>query len=182
MYCTLALTTALLMPAAPAPKDAPAEPGPAASPAPRLVEIKPDMDGKVRVQAARPGNFQVNTTIAIAIGPNAPPGVPQTLVVQGGPTTTEPVELANVKDLTVTTAGGKKVTREDALKALAKGGVVVISSDGKPVAKAFLKAFKDDVLVLVAPELANRGEQGEVQGGIGIKQPLPPAPPPAPAK
>ena len=55
--------------------------------------------------------------------------------------------------LTVTTADGKKVEKEDALKKLAGGAVVVVSADGKPVSPAFLKVFKDDTLVLSSPEL-----------------------------
>jgi hypothetical protein len=177
MYCTIALATALLIPAAPAPKNAPADQGPAAGVAPRLVELKPDMDGKLRVQVTKSGNIQGNVTITIAAGPNAAPGV-QNLIVQGGPSTTEQVELANLKELTITTAGGKSVTREEAMKALAKGGVVVISNDGKKVPSAFLKAFKDDVLVLVSPELVNQG--GITKEGIGVMQVVPPARPPAP--
>jgi hypothetical protein len=64
------------------------------------------------------------------------------------------VEIGEVKDLTITTADGKKLEKEDALKRLGKGAIVVISGDGKPVSPTFLKVFKDDTLVLASPELA----------------------------
>ena len=44
--------------------------------------------------------------------------------------------------------------KEDALKKLAKGGTVVVSIDGTKVSPACLRVFKDDVLVLMSPDLA----------------------------
>jgi hypothetical protein len=83
------------------------------------------------------------------------------IVIQGSMEAT-PVPLTEVKDLAVTTADGKKVEVADAAKRLAKGGVVVVSADGKPVDPQHLKLFKGDVLVLVAPELVP-----PAAGGVG---------------
>ena len=74
------------------------------------------------------------------------------------------VELGEVKDLTITTADGKKVEKEEGFKKLAKGGIVVISADGQPVSPVFLKVFKDDTLVLTAKELVT--PQGGFGGGV----------------
>jgi len=71
---------------------------------------------------------------------------------------------------TFNTAGGKKLTLEDAKKRLAKVQPVVLSSDGKAVDEAYLKVFDKDALVIVMP-----------QAKIGVAPP-PPPPPPLPKK
>ncbi len=188
MLTALALTSALLTPAqaaaagggrAVAPRAIAAAPQP-----PRLLELKPDKDGKIRVTVFRPQKLPALNN------PNIPGGRPGGAgMMFRGPVR---VELAEVKDLTVTTVGGKKVTKEDALKALAKGGAVVVSADGKAVPATFLKMFKPDVLVLAAPELAMGGNGIVVQFGQGwavpanranpAPNPNPKAPAPAPRK
>jgi hypothetical protein len=95
----------------------------------------------------------------------------------GGVMQAELVDLDKLRDLTITTTEGKEVSKEDALKKLAKGGVVVISTDGKKVSPAYLKVFKDDVLVLMSPDLLLRGAVGGFGGG-GVIAPMPPAPAP----
>ena len=161
-------------------------------PAPRLLELKPDADGKVKVlkiqgtgvfvrggvagiqiggggggagpiQIGGGGGGAGRVPIGGAGGGGAGPvpigggrGGGGAFGMQGG-FTSELVELGKLKDLTVTTAGGKEVSNEDALKKLAKGGVVVVSTDGKKVSTTYLKLFKDDVLVLhVAGSSASR--------------------------
>lgn len=88
-----------------------------------------------------------------------------------------------MKELVVTTADGKKIETADAIKKLATGGVVIVSADGKPVSPNFLKLFKDDVLVLVSPELTGLVSASTLPGKPfpgGIRplpveiQPLPP--------
>jgi RNA polymerase sigma factor (sigma-70 family) len=88
--------------------------------------------------------------------------------------------LDKLKDLTVTTAAGKEISKEDALKRLAKGGIVVISADGNKISPAYLKVFKDDVLVLISPELVDRGLSVGVGGG-GQTAPAPSDSRPKPA-
>lgn len=122
---------------------------PAASgPAPKLLELKPAADGKVTVTVVRTEAQVVEVT---QLGPN---GVPVTAKREVQVPKFSVVELGNVKDLKVTTADGKKVEVADAVKKLKNGGVVAVSADGNPVAPNFLKALKDDVLVLASPELA----------------------------
>ncbi len=174
MFTTLALSLTL---AAPVP--APAAPIPAGTP-PRLMELKADANGKVMVQVYRSEKVQVRAPAANAPVPGndvAPAVAPREVWVS------KMVEIGEVRDLTVTTADGKKLTTDEALKRLTDGTVVVISGDGKPVSPVFLKVFKDDTLVLVSPELAGPGNT--FVGRPGIIRPLPPVqvqPLPAPVQ
>jgi hypothetical protein len=59
--------------------------------------------------------------------------------------------IVSLAKATITTAGGKKLTEADALKRLAGGAAVVLSDDGIPIEKAYLRAFKPDTLVIVIP-------------------------------
>jgi hypothetical protein len=63
------------------------------------------------------------------------------------------VPLSELEKLTVYTADGKEVNRATALEKLASGGLVVVTTDGEKVDPTYLKAFKDDTLVLVSPQL-----------------------------
>lgn len=89
------------------------------------------------------------------------------------------VPLADLKDLKITTAAGKEVKAEDAVKKIIDGGAVVVASaDGKPVDAKYLKLFKDDVLVLVSPQLATKPGGDDLIDGTEIPEPRPPVPPP----
>jgi hypothetical protein len=132
------LMTSVLFAQAPAAEAAPV------GVAPQIMELKPNANGKIMVQATR--------VVEPKAGAAAPGGAKQPFVVTSY-TVIDDVELSSVKDLTITTAAGKEVTKEDALKSLAKGGFVIISADGKKISPAYLKLFKDEVLVLAAPNL-----------------------------
>lgn len=191
------LTLAALIVAAPVPKDA--KP---AGPAPRVVELAADPDGKVRITVTRTENRKVMSSTARVV--NGQPmierverEVPYTRAVQ--------VELTEVKELQLYTADGKVADKALALKKLNDGGVVIVSSDGQKVDQKYLRLFRDDVLVMVSPELTGAARttttspfRTAVVGGIGVApgggfQPLPalpiqiqpavplPAPLPAPA-
>ncbi|WP_439631906.1 hypothetical protein [Gemmata sp.] len=154
-----ALTLSLAL-AAPVP--APTAPVPTGA-APRVVEMKADASGKVMVTITRMEKVQIAVGAAIAPigGGNAPP--PAQLVREMP--VTKAVELGEVKDLVFTQADGMKVEAEVAMKKLAGGAVVVMTSDGKAVSPAFLKVFKDDTLVLVSPEFVV--PVGGIGGGVG---------------
>jgi hypothetical protein len=156
MFTALTLSLAL---GAPVPADAPTAP---TGPAPQVVELKPDANGKVMVTVTRMEQVNVGVGNAIAPAGGAPAVITRQIqrMMQ--------VELGAVKDLAVTTAGGKKVDKADALKRVEKGGVVVVSTDGNPVSPAYLKVFKDDTLVLASPEL-----KGQAPSGVGKPVPLP---------
>jgi hypothetical protein len=67
------------------------------------------------------------------------------------------IELGEVKDLTITTVDGRKVSVEEATKRLEKGETVLIAPAGQPISPAYLKVFKDDTLILSSPELIGAG-------------------------
>jgi hypothetical protein len=156
MFTALTLSLALG-----APVPAPAPPMPVGV-APQVMELKANADGKVVVTVRRTEKVQIGA--GGAIGPN---GAPPAVITQNR-VVLKSVELGEVKDLTVTTADGKKLDTQDAIKKIAGGAIVVVSGDGKPVSPVFLKVFKDDTLVLTSPELV--GPQGVTRPGI---RPLP---------
>ncbi|MCS6866473.1 MAG: hypothetical protein RMJ56_15195 [Gemmataceae bacterium] len=165
MLTSFVLSMAL---AAPVPPPAPT-PAPS-GPIPQLMELKPDANGKIMVMVARKEVREIPGGNAVAPGGNAPAVIKREVV------THQMVELGEVKDLTITTADGQKVELAEALKALKNGGVVVVSSDGKPVSPAHLKLFKDNVLVLVSPELVPALNATTRPGGI-VRPPVRPVPP-----
>ncbi len=177
MLTSLALAAYLAAPSAPPP--APpvvAAPVPAVRPAitpahvptaaPRVLDLKPE-NGKVLVPVVRAVKEKIQIQMGNAIG--APNGAPPRVIERETTVTKETkVELSEVKDLTVTTADGKAVDTKDALKRLAEGGQVVVTSNGKPVDPKFLKVLRDDTLVLVSPELVvgPAGGMGWGHGGV----------------
>jgi hypothetical protein len=181
MLTSFVLTMALAAPV-PATPAAPVTGGVA----PRLLELKADADGKVMVTVRRTTMEKVNVGVGIAIAPGGAPGAaPPAAATREIPVTRmTTVELADVKDLKVTTADGKPVDVADAVKQLKSGAVVVVSADGKSVSPNFLKVFKDDTLVLTAQELAGP-VGGTVRPGGPIGRPVPPVgiqPLPAPVQ
>jgi hypothetical protein len=160
MFTALTLSLALG-----APVPAPAPPV-ATGVAPRVMELKADTDGKVMVAVTRTEMVQVG-------GGAVPPNGARPAVIARQVRTTKMVELGEVKDLTITTADGKKLTTEEATKKLAGGAIVVVSGDGKPVSPAFLKVFKDDTLVLASPELTSPQGGGVIGRPGGVVRPLP---------
>jgi hypothetical protein len=157
-----------------------APPAAAPGPVPRLVEVKA-ADGKVTIDVRRTEKQKVQVGIAIGGAPGAAPAPPAVATREIAVQKMVSVELGAVKDLAITTADGKKVDVADAVKRLRDGGTVVASADGKPVSPQHLKLFKDDVLVLVSPELV--APAGRTVPGVrpGVR-PLPaPAPQVLPA-
>lgn len=154
MITTLALSLVLGAPV-PAPT-----PPVATGPAPRVQEFKPDGNGKLTVNVVRA------TTRKVTVNQIDATGAVQKIEREVATTEVATVELGDVKDLAITTADGKKVEKEDALKKIAAGAIVVVSSDGKPVSPMYLKVFKDDTLVLSAPELVTPA------GATGVRPPI----------
>jgi RNA polymerase sigma factor (sigma-70 family) len=134
----------------------------------RVLELRPDANGEVRVPVLGDTaqkiiiNHQLQLSALLSKLGEAHPDV-QALrnrierIAKALASNQGPIELGKLKDLRVTTATGKEVSKEDALKKLANGGTVVVSINGKQVPPADLKVFKDDVLVLISPDLAVRG-------------------------
>jgi hypothetical protein len=189
---SLAACAVFLALAVPTPKDAKESEAVAAptGPAPRLLYVKADADGKVRIPA-QPQGGAVAMQIQIGNGaPGAPAGGAQ--VVQAFAAAAAPVELKDLKEVSVTTTSGTKVDIADATKRLAAGGYVLTSADGKAISPEWLRLFRgDSVLVVTSPDLA-AGNTGGVRvfpggaggfGGAGGIRPVPlPIVPPAPKK
>jgi hypothetical protein len=185
---SLAAFAVVLAFAVPTPKDA-KENEPAVAPtgpAPRLLFVKADADGKVRIPAQMPGGA---VAVQIQIGAAGGGGGGGAQVVQRAFGGIGPVELKNLKELSVTTTSGAKLDVEEATKRLAAGGFVLQSSDGKAIAPEWLRLFRSDsVLVIASPDLvAGGGVQifpANPLVGVGGALPLPaaPLPPPAPKK
>lgn len=157
---SLALAAPVPTPSAPVPTGA----------APRVVELKADASGKVMVPVTRMEKMQIG--VAPAIAPANGGAVPPVQAVREMQVS-KMVELGEVKDLAFTQADGTKVESDVAMKKIAQGAIVVMTTDGKPVSPAFLKVFKDDTLVVVSPELM-AGPQGGIGGPInrpGIVKP-----------
>lgn len=121
-------------------------------PAPVLLFLKADANGKVMVQVAREEKVEVAQPIA-----PAQPGAAGRAVIIRNLRRHETVELGQVKDLTITTVDGRKVSVEEAAKRLEKGETVLIAPAGQPISPAYLKVFKDDTLILSSPELIGAG-------------------------
>ena len=187
MFPALGLTLALMVPGAPVPKDV--APG---GPAPYILNLKSENDGKVRFTVMRSEKVKV-TRVQFQGGPNGqqvPVQVESEVTVQKHVR----VELAELKDLKVYTPEGKEVDIKDAAKKLGETTMAIASTNGQKVDPGFLKLFKDDVLVLVSPDLTPTGPgysgYNYPPGAMpGVIMPLPAvqilpariAPPPLPA-
>ncbi len=192
MFPAFGLTLALLLPGAPIPKDiAPT------GPAPYILNLKSENDGKVRFAVLRTEKVKV-TRVQFQGGPNGqqvPVLVESEMAVQKYVR----IELADLKDLKVYTPEGKEVDVKDAAKKLGETTMAIASTNGQKVDPGYLKMFKDDVLVLVSPDLTPNGSAMSnyppTMPAIGMMPPgavrilpapaLPPAPPllpPAPVE
>ncbi len=144
--------------------------------APKVMELKANPDGKITVTVMRTEKVQVGGAggVGPAVLPANPGGAAGGAVAPAviNRIVHKTVELGEVQDLAITTADGKKLTTEEALKKIGNGAIVVISGDGKAVSPVFLKVFKDDTLVLASPELT--GPQGGlIRPGGPIVRPVP---------
>lgn len=146
MFPALGLTLALMIPGAPIPKDiAPS------GPAPYILNLKSENDGKVRFTVIRSEKVKV-TTVQFQGDPNGqqvPIQIESEMTVQKRIR----IELAELNELKVYTPEGKEVDIKDAAKKLSETTMAIASTNGQKVDPGYLKMFKDDVLVLVSPDL-----------------------------
>lgn len=147
----------------------PAAPSEPAGPAPYVLDLKPEADGKIRLNVIRMEKREIQA------GNARNQNVRQVNVAKHAQ-----VELKELENLTVYTADGKEVPVKEALRKLENGGPVVASSDGKKVDPTFLKLFRDDVMVLVSPDLANANArragnviEAPIRGGVQILPAVP---------
>src|SRR4051812_39433847 len=172
MYSSLVLSAALIAPAAPVPRDtAPNTTGPA----PRVLALKADAGGAVRVVGSIPTKVTVTSTQFII-----------ETVVENGKQIQRQVQKQVEHDVVpsqyfnktlsefngkFTTADGSPLTLDEATARVKNGATVLASSDGKPIAKPWLRAVDADTVVMVAEGLSHAQPQW---GG----EPLPNTPAP----
>ena len=164
MYPSLVLSAALMTPAAPLPRDTvPSTPGPA----PCVLALKADNGGNVRIIGTIPTRVTItNTYFVIENNKQVQKQVEQDIVTSQYFNKT----LADCNGK-FTTADGKPLTVEEANGRVKKGATVLVSSDGKPIAKAWLRAVAPDTVVMVADGFSH----AQPQWG-GNRLPTTPAP------
>src|SRR4051812_18699207 len=151
MYPSLVLSAALVAPAAPVPRDtAPNTTGPA----PRVIALKADATGTVRVIGTIPTKITVTNTHIVIEN-----------VVENGKQVQKQVQKQVEQDVVTsqyfnktlsefngkfTTADGTALTPEEATARVKNGAALLASSDGKPIAKSWLRAVDSDTVVMVA--------------------------------
>jgi hypothetical protein len=143
MYTSLVLSTALLAPAAPIPHDTQTAP---VGPAPKVLSLKADQTGTVRIQ----GTIPVKQTVTY-----------MNFVIENNQQVQKPVEqdvltsqyvsktLEEFKG-TFATADGKPLTALEATNRVKAGAPLLASSDGKPISKVWLRSVSSDTIVMVA--------------------------------
>ncbi|QJW95290.1 hypothetical protein [Frigoriglobus tundricola] len=164
MYPSLVLSAALVAPAAPLPRDtAPNTTGPA----PRVLALKADASGQIRVIGSTPVKVTVTNTHFVI----------ETVVVNGKQVQKQ-VQKQVEQDVVTSqytnralgefgakflTADGTPLTPDEAAARIKNGATVLASADGKPVAKTWLQAAAPGTVVMVAEGLAHV----QLQYGIG---------------
>jgi hypothetical protein len=174
MYPSLVLSAALIAPAAPIPRDT--VPG-TTGPAPRVLALKADASGAVRIIGYYPVKVTVTNTYFVIENVNENGKQIQRQVqkqVEQDVVTTQHVNksLADFNGK-FSTADGTPLTLEEATSRVKKGATVLASTDGKPIAKAWLRAVGPDTVVMVAEGLSHLQPQ---MGGEGTPLPSTPAP------
>jgi hypothetical protein len=156
MCPSLVLSAALLAPAAPVPRDA--APG-TTGPAPRVLVLKADAGGAVRVVGTVPTKVTVTNTHFVI-----------ETVVENGKQVQRQVQKQVEQDVVTSqymnkalsefngkfsTAAGAPLTPDEATSRIKNGATVLASADGKPVAGAWLRAVDSDTVVMVAEGLSH---------------------------
>ena len=172
MNASLVLSAALLAPTAPVPRDtAPNTTGPA----PRVLALKADAGGAVRVIGNVPTKVTVTNTHFVIEN-----------VVENGKPIQRQVQKQVEQDIVTsqyfnktlaefnakfTTADGSPLTLEEATARVKNGATVLASADGKPIAQSWLRTVGSDTVVMVADGLSH----AQLQWG-GAPMPTTPAP------
>ena len=172
MYASLVLSAALIAPAAPLPRDAAPN---TTGPAPRVLALKADAGGAVRVTGTIPVRVTVTQTHFVIEN-----------VVVNGQQVQQQVQKQVEQDITTSqymnkalsefngtfaTADGAPLTVEEATARVKNGATVLASADGKPVAKTWLRAVGGDTVVMIADGLSH--VQPQSGGGVLPTTPAP---------
>ena len=136
------LLAAFLAPSAPIPKKLPP-----VSPPPKILYLTATKDGSVLIPVLRDPKEVISV---IVVDPKGGPNV--SVSRPAGPKTLSKVPLTEVKELRIESTTGQEVKRETALEQLQKGGLVLISVDGKKVDPIYTRLFKEELYILFSPE------------------------------
>lgn len=172
MTSSLLLSAALLAPAAPVPASAPSgTPGPA----PRILALKADASGAVRVIATTPTKVTVTNTYfvieQVMVNGQAQQQQVQKQVEQDVVSSTYLNKALSEFNGKFSTADGAPLTVAEATARVKGGATLLASADGKPVGKQWLAAVSPDTVVMVAEAM----EKVQQQYGGGIL-PMTPGP------
>ncbi len=147
MFSSLILGAALAAPAAPVPRDAAPAP---ANPAPWVLYLKTDPNGRIQLVSYTSQKVKVSRTVT-----ENENGKPVTRQVEQEITRMVPSSfLLDEQKAKFTTAAGTELGAVQVMKQTRDGIVVLVSADGKPVDKAWLRAVGDDAVVMTAEGLA----------------------------
>lgn len=172
MYASLVLSAALVAPAAPLPRDASPD---NAGPAPRVLALRADAAGAVRITGSIPVRVTVTQThfvieTVIVNGQQVQQQVQKQ--VEQDITTSQYMNKALAEfDGKFTTADGTPLTVEEATARVKNGATVLASADGKPIARSWLRAVGSDTVVMVADGLSH--VQPQAGGGTLPTTPAP---------
>jgi hypothetical protein len=149
MVTTLVLGTVLLAPAAPVPADSGSNP---TGPAPRVVFLKGDVNGNIYISGYH--NKKVTVTQNRAeIQANGQRVLKQEQVEQMQQVYFQ--RTLNDSTLKLSTADGATLATADAVARVKGGASVLLSADGKPVDKAWLRVVGSDTVVIASDALAD---------------------------
>jgi len=147
MFSTLVFGAALAAPAAPIPKDT--NPAPT-GPAPWVVYLKGDAGGNVGLTVVTYQKVkQIRGVVTIENGKQVVKNVEQEINQPS-----HAYHQLNTLPAKFTTAGGTALAAAEVVKRAKDGVVVLVSADGKPVEKAWLRAIDPDAVVVTADALA----------------------------
>ena len=148
MLTSLLLGAALAAPGAPIPKDA--DPAPT-GPAPWVLYLKSDDAGRAQIMVYKNQKITQNRQVTETVD-----GKPITKMVQE--TVDRMVASYVLLDSTnpkFATVSGSTMTLETAMKRAKEGLVVLVSADGKPVAKSWLRTIDPEAVIVTAEGLVS---------------------------
>ena len=149
MFTSLLLGAALAAPGAPIPKDA--DPAPT-GPAPWVFYLKPDDAGHIQILVYKNQKVTQNRQVTETVDGKAVTKIVQETVDRILPNYVQ-LDATNPKFVTV---GGTTLTLETVIKRAKEGLVVLVSADGKPVEKSWLRTVDPETLIVSAEGLASQ--------------------------
>ena len=157
MLTSLLLGAALAAPGAPVP--ATADPAPA-GPAPWVLHLKADDNGRAQVMIYKTQKVTQSRAVTETVD-----GKQVTKVIQEQVERTMPTYvLLDAQNPTLTTAGGSKVLLDNLMKQAKAGIVVLVSADGKPVSKSWLRTVDPETVVVTADGLVSEASPRGIYG------------------